>query len=77
MDKDEFEGKWKKMRGLVKRWWGKLTDDDLERIGGQLDKLIEVVQEKYGYSRVRVEREFRGRMINYKASQRTTGDPAE
>ncbi|MBL8055983.1 MAG: CsbD family protein, partial [Anaerolineales bacterium] len=62
MDTIEFEGKWKQMRGLVKGWWGKLTDDDLEQIGGQFDKLIEVVQAKYGYSRLRVEREFRGRM---------------
>ena len=31
MNQDIFEGKWKEMRGQVKEWWGKLTDDDLEQ----------------------------------------------
>ena len=32
MNKDVFEGKWKQIRGEAKAWWGKLTDDDLERV---------------------------------------------
>jgi hypothetical protein len=28
------------MRGQIKEWWGKLTDDELEKIGGKFDKLI-------------------------------------
>jgi hypothetical protein len=28
------------MRGQAKVWWGKLTDDDLEKVGGKFDKLI-------------------------------------
>ena len=31
MNKDIFEGKWKQIRGEAKAWWGKLTDDDLDR----------------------------------------------
>ena len=30
--------------------WGKLTNDDLEIIEGQQDKLIGLVQERYGYT---------------------------
>jgi uncharacterized protein YjbJ (UPF0337 family) len=51
MNNDIFEGKWKQMRGQAKVWWGKLTDDDLEKVGGNLDKLIGLLQEKYGYTR--------------------------
>ena len=29
------------MRGQVKQLWGKLTDDDLDRIDGAMDKLAE------------------------------------
>ena len=43
MNKDVFEGKWKEMRGQLKDWWGKLTDDDLERVGGKYDQLIGVL----------------------------------
>ena len=31
MNKDVLEGKWKQIRGEAKAWWGKLTDDDLDR----------------------------------------------
>jgi uncharacterized protein YjbJ (UPF0337 family) len=31
---DYIEGKWKEMRGKVRERWGKLTDDDLDVIGG-------------------------------------------
>jgi CsbD-like len=40
VNQDILEGKWKQMRGELKTWWGKLTDDDFDRISGQKDKLI-------------------------------------
>jgi uncharacterized protein YjbJ (UPF0337 family) len=58
MNKDIFEGKWKEMRGQVKEWWGKLTDDDLDRAGGKADQLVGLLQQKYGYTRERAEQEF-------------------
>ena len=68
MNKDVFEGKWKELRGQAKEWWGKLTDDDLERVGGKYDQLVGLIQEKYGYTRERVEKEFDGRMAKFEAS---------
>ena len=50
MNDDTFAGQWKQMRGTLKSWWGYLSDDDFEQIGGQKDKLIGKIQEKYGYS---------------------------
>jgi uncharacterized protein YjbJ (UPF0337 family) len=46
VNQDSLAGQWKQMRGDLKSWWGKLTDDDLEWIGGQKDKLIGALQEK-------------------------------
>ena len=51
MNQDILAGKWKQMRGELKTWWGKLTDDDFERIGGQKDKLVGLIQEIRIYSR--------------------------
>ena len=34
MNEDIFAGQWKEMRGASRSWWGKLTDDDFEWIGG-------------------------------------------
>ena len=44
LNQDIFAGKWKQMRGDLKSWWGKLTDDDFELIGGQKDRLIGLLQ---------------------------------
>jgi uncharacterized protein YjbJ (UPF0337 family) len=65
MNKDIFEGKWKQMRGEVKGWWGKLTDDDLDKAGGQFDVFAGLLQEKYGYSREQAEQEIEKHMTEY------------
>lgn len=62
MNKDIFEGKWKQMRGQAKEWWGKLTDDDLDQVAGKSEKLIGLLQEKYGYTLERAEAEFDRRL---------------
>ena len=41
MNHDIFAGQWKQMRGTLKSWWGKLSDDDFEWIGEQKDKLAD------------------------------------
>ena len=57
MNSDIFSGKWKLMRGQVKVAWGNLTADDLDKVNGQYDKFVGLLQEKYGYSRERAEQE--------------------
>jgi uncharacterized protein YjbJ (UPF0337 family) len=61
MNKDIFEGKWLQLKGGLKQWWGKLTDDEIEQIGGSADKLIGKLQEKYGWSRDEAEKEVDSR----------------
>jgi uncharacterized protein YjbJ (UPF0337 family) len=65
MNDDVFTGQWRQMRGSVKSWWGRLSDDDLDRIGGQKDRLVGVVQEKYGRTREEAEREVEERLREY------------
>lgn len=65
MNEDVFAGQWKQMRGELKTWWGKLTDDDVDRIGGEKDKLIGLVQERYGYARGEAEAEVERRFKEY------------
>src|SRR5262245_27684537 len=65
MNQDILAGKWKQMRGELKTWWGKLTDDDFERIGGQKDKLVGLIQERYGYTRERAGLEIGRRLQEY------------
>jgi uncharacterized protein YjbJ (UPF0337 family) len=65
MNQDIFAGQWKQMRGTLKLWWDKLADDDFERIGGQQDKLIGLVQEKYGQTHEQAQQEVERRMKEY------------
>jgi uncharacterized protein YjbJ (UPF0337 family) len=51
MNNDVVDGKWKQIRGEAKSWWGKLTDNDLDRAAGKVDVLAGILQEKYGYTR--------------------------
>ena len=50
MNQDILQGKWKQVRGDIRSRWGKLTNDDLDRINGSVDKLAGILQERYGYS---------------------------
>lgn len=61
MNSDILQGKWKQLRGEVKEWWGKLTDDDLDQIEGNYDQLTGVLQEKYGWSRQKAQEEIEHR----------------
>ena len=67
MNKDIFEGKWKQIRGEAKAWWGKLTDDDLDRANGKFDVLVGLLQQKYGYTRQQAETEIDKRFSAYNA----------
>jgi uncharacterized protein YjbJ (UPF0337 family) len=66
MNKDIFEGKWKEMRGQLKEWWGKLSDDDLEQAAGNAEQIVGLLQQKYGYTRERAEEEFNRRINDVK-----------
>ena len=48
---DILQGKWKQLKGSAKTTWGKLTDDELNQVSGDGEKLIGLVQEKYGLAR--------------------------
>jgi len=57
MNADVLKGKWKQLKGEVKSQWGQLTDDDLDVVEGDAEKLIGRVQERYGYQRDQAKRE--------------------
>ncbi len=57
MNKDVLKGKWKQVRGKVRQHWGKLRNNQLDQIGGRYEGLVGLIQEKYGYTRVKARRE--------------------
>ena len=59
MNKDQLKGKWKQISGNAKKKWGDLTDDDLMKAEGDSEKLVGIVQERYG-----IEREEARKQVN-------------
>ena len=58
MNEDILKGQWKQIRGQIKEWWGVLTDDDLDKINGRRDRLISMLQKKYGFTKEEAAREL-------------------
>ena len=59
MNWDTIKGQWKQVRGRVKEKWGKLTDDDLDRIEGKRDQLLGAVQKRYDLAPDEAERQLK------------------
>jgi uncharacterized protein YjbJ (UPF0337 family) len=58
MNRDQLEGNWKQLKGEAQVMWGKLTNDDLDQVNGNINKLAGRLQERYGYERERAEAEI-------------------
>ena len=75
MNRDVFVGKWTQVRGEAKVWWGKLTDDDLDKVAGRFEMFIGLLQEKYGYSRAHAEEEIEKRMTELESGLNRNIEP--
>ncbi|MBN1304380.1 MAG: CsbD family protein [Anaerolineales bacterium] len=76
MKKDVFERKWNQIRGESKVWWGKLTDDDLDQVGGKLDVLAGLLQKRYSFTHQRAIKEIEEHLTEYDASMDRKTEPS-
>jgi len=58
MNWSTVQGNWNEAKGKVKTQWGRLTDDDLTRVEGHKDRLIGVIQQKYGIAKDKAEQQL-------------------
>lgn len=65
---DVLKGMWKQVRGEAKSKWGKLTDDELDQIEGERDKLLGLLQQKYGYAKIKAEEEVDELLLEHQKS---------
>jgi uncharacterized protein YjbJ (UPF0337 family) len=57
MDWDQIERNWTRAKGTIKRKWVKLTDDDLQSINGQRERLEDIIHKRYGFAAEHVRKE--------------------
>lgn len=57
MNTDVLQGKWTQLKGTVRKQWGKLTDDDVDKIQGDAEILQGRIQERYGRTKEQAKEE--------------------
>jgi uncharacterized protein YjbJ (UPF0337 family)/ElaB/YqjD/DUF883 family membrane-anchored ribosome-binding protein len=77
MNSDVLQGNWKQLRGELKKQWGQLTDDDLDRVAGSADQLAGILQEKYGLSRSEAGRDIDQFLSRYSEGNTMVQEAAE
>ncbi len=76
MNSDVLEGKWKQLRGEVRRQWGKLTDDDVDQVSGNSLKLVGLLQERYGYTKEQAEQNLHSWVDSFEPKPTDHANPA-
>lgn len=47
MNREQILNKWNQLKDSAHVEWPKLSDEDLKKVAGEQDRLIDLVQEKY------------------------------
>jgi len=51
MNQSQIAGKWKEIKGEIRKAWGDLTDDEVEQTKGNMESISGLIQQKYGLSK--------------------------
>ena len=70
MDANILKGKWLQLKGSIREQWGQLTDDDVDRVEGNAERLAGMIQERYGYAKEKAEDEVDAFLTRYGATIR-------
>ena len=56
LTREELQGQWNQVKGQIRERWAEITDDDLQKVRGNTDQLVGLIQEKTGTARKEVEK---------------------
>ena len=59
MNDDILKGKWKEIKGGVKVKWGRITHDGFTRVEGNTEKILGLLQQKYGHAKDKAGLEYK------------------
>jgi uncharacterized protein YjbJ (UPF0337 family) len=60
MNWTQVEGRWDQWKGKLRSAFGKLTDDDMQRIKGNKEQFLGALKERYGYEQEEAETHLQG-----------------
>lgn len=50
MDSEILKGNWKELKGLIRKEWNKLSENEIDQIEGNYDQLVGRLRQRYGLS---------------------------
>jgi uncharacterized protein YjbJ (UPF0337 family) len=59
VDIELVESQWKHLRSKIKQRWQALTTEEIQHTGGNTDMLVDLLRDRYGYSKRYAEDEVR------------------
>lgn len=65
LNEQQFEAKWKEIKGGIRNLWGQLTEDELDQMKGNLHEIVDVVQDRYGDTREEIQQKFNQLMDSF------------
>jgi uncharacterized protein YjbJ (UPF0337 family) len=48
LNDEQIKGKWNEIRGGIRNLWGKVTDDELNRLKGNFEEISGIIEQRYG-----------------------------
>lgn len=58
MNKDQIQGEWDQLKGRVKKAYAELTDDDFQRADGSHDKLLGIIEKRFGDTKEKIQQKI-------------------
>jgi uncharacterized protein YjbJ (UPF0337 family) len=68
MNETITSGKWKEIKGEVKKAWAELTGDEIDRTNGNLESLGGLLQQKFGYAKDEAKEKLASLLANFEVS---------
>ena len=70
---EELRIHWEALKSKLKQKWNSLTEDDIQRIKGNADRLIAQLQERYHFAKAKAEEEFHAFIDSLDTSKEKVG----
>lgn len=65
LNQEQFNGKWNEIKGGIRNLWGRITDDELEQIKGDITEVTGLVEQKYGESKEEIRHKLTSLMDSF------------
>jgi uncharacterized protein YjbJ (UPF0337 family) len=58
LNEEQIRGKWNEIKGGIRNVWGRITEDDLEKVKGNFSELTGIVEKKYGQTKETIKKDI-------------------